>query len=480
MHKQIVVAVSAVLFVVLAATAVIVADLHDRGAPVQLGAKSMLSLDFTDSGMSDEEAFRQLGILSDRLGLELVKVAPDLDGDQSGQVFVVMGTERGLPETIRRFGDQPDARIAGNAALENSYASGQYLVTGEAARLAAFKDWLTANQVGSEWNDDSLGNVLQLLVRQSSFATSLLAAAALMISLVLYWLSVKANGRALRVLAGVPTWRIQYEDLVGFLAAMSMAAALCGAIATVYVGLAHGWVFVPYYAWALLTFYTVVIVVTMACAVVMSVASWPSAKMLAAREPAVKSLRKVSVVLKSATFALVLVAVAPAFAAYTDAQAVASEQARWKSLADQVALSFDGGSSESNFRELMPSVGDLVKDAEERDAVVLSYTWTDEDALGELEPYAYLSFVNQRWLNLMLDEDREDNGGSQPAPGLVALPRDQVPDDVSRFVGEELNFQSRTRLTAAEALSKVSFFRYAGPGTFAMATGGGWGRPGVF
>ena len=474
MHKRIVVAVSAVLFALLAAVGVIVADLHDRGSPVRLGAKSMVSLDFARSGMSDGEVFRQLGTLSDRWGLGLVKIAPNLGGDRSGQVFVVVGKQGSFPETIRRFGEQPDARIKGSATLAHSYASGQYLVTGETARLTEFKGWLTAHRVGSEWNDNSLGNNLRLLVSQSSFATSLLAAAVLMVSLVLYWLSVKAKGRALRVLAGAPTWRIQYEDLIGFLAAISASAALCGVVGIVYVGLADGWAFVPYYAWALLTFYAILIVATMACAVAMSVASWPSVKMLAAREPAVKSLRKVSVLLKVATFALVLVAIAPAYSSYTDAKAAAAEQARWKSLADQVTLSFDAETGEKGFRRIMPRVGDFVKDAEKRDSVALSYTWTNEFANGEIKPYAYLSFVNQRWLDLMLNGGRGGGDGvSQPEHGLVPLPKDRVPNSVRRFVGGELAFQSREKVTAAEALGKVSFYRYAGPGKFPMASGGG-------
>ncbi|MGB3683260.1 MAG: hypothetical protein WA990_12355 [Rubrobacteraceae bacterium] len=477
MHKRIVFAVSAVLFAIMAATAVIVADLHDRDAPVRLGARSSVSLDFADSGMSDQEAFRQLGRLSDRLGLGLVKVAPDLGGDQSGQVFIVVGDQDSFPEMISRFGDQPDAQIRDSVALENSYANGQYLVTGETARLADFEDWLADNRVAGELNDDSLGNVLRLLVAQSSFVTSLLATAALMVSLVLYWLSIKAKGRALRVLAGVSTWRIQYEDLVGFLATISAAASLCGLVAVTYVGLAYDWVFVPYYAWALLIFYTAVIVATMACAVVISVASWPSAKMLAAREPAVKSLRKVSVVLKASTFALVLVAVTPAFTAYTDAKTVAAEQAQWKSLADQVALSFDVGMDESSFQQLMPSVGELVKESEERDAIAMSYTWDNEMVNGDLEPYAYLSLVNQRWLDLMLGEGGDGgHGGSQPESDLVPVTRDQVPDRTrQQLLGEQLELWLRDRSTADETLSKMSFYRHAGTDKFPMALGGGGG-----
>jgi hypothetical protein len=112
-HRRIVFAVSAVLFSLLAAAAVIVADLHDRGYPAQLGAKSAVDLDFSESGMSDAEAFRQLGMLSDHLEIGLVKVAPDLSGNQSGQVFVAVGDQDSFPDSIQRFGNQPDAQASG-------------------------------------------------------------------------------------------------------------------------------------------------------------------------------------------------------------------------------------------------------------------------------------------------------------------------------------------------------------------------------
>lgn len=474
MHRRLISAVSMVLFTLLAAAAVIVADLHDRGYPVQLGVKSQVNLDFSNSGMTDAEAFRQLGGLSDRLGIGLVKVAPDLSGDQSGQVFVMVGARDSFPDSIRRFGDQPDAEVRENAALAHSYARGQYFVTGETTRLAEFKAWLTAHGVTGEWNDDTLGDRLLLLVRQSSFATSLVATAALMVTLVLYWLSVKARGRALRVLAGVSTWRIQVEDLGGFLATMTTAAAVCNAIAVVYVGLRHGWVFVPHYARELLTFDAIVILATMVCAVAMSVASSPSVRMLAAREPPVKSLRTTSVVLKAATFALVLATVAPAVAAYTDARASAAQQARWRALADHVALSFGAGMGETGFQQVMSSVGDVVNDAEDRDSVALSYTWTDEMVMaGDLEPYEHLSLVNQRWLDLMLDEGQGDDGGGQPEHGLILFTPDQIPDNVDQFLGPQLQLWTRDDLTADETLGMMSFYRYAAPTALPLARGGG-------
>lgn len=480
MHKRIVVAVSAALFALLAIVAGIATELHDRFVPIDLGARSTLTLDFSDSGMSDEEAFRQLGMISDRLDLGLVKVAPDLSGDQSGQVFVAVGSEGDFPDEVQRFGDQPAAETRSSATLANSYASGRYLVTGSTAHLREFEDWLTAHRIDTRWSEGTLRNTLELLVRQSDFGTSLLAAAALMVSLVLYWLSVKARGRALRVLAGVSTRRIQYEDLVGFLAAMCVAAIICGVVAVTYVGLAHGWVFVPYYAGVLLTLDAVVILLTMVGAIALSVASWPSAMMLAAREPAVKSLRTSSIILKVATFVFVLMAVAPAFSAYTLARDVAADQAQWKSLADQVVLAFrvgteddDGG--EREFQELMPDVGNLVRDAETRNAVAFSYTWTDDGPNQfDLGSYDSLSLIDQRWLDLMLTEEPDDDTGeSRSTPNLTPVPFDQVPNEISQFLGTHMEIWTRHHLSAAEALSKVSFYRYTGSTNLPLSRGGG-------
>lgn len=473
MHKRVVVAVSTVLFALLAAAVVIVADLHDRGYPEQLKAKSSAILDFSVSGLSDEAAFQQMGELSDRLGVGLVKVAPDLSGDQSGQVYVVLGERQPFPDRIGRFGDEPDAQIRDGAALVNSYASGQYLVTGEMTRLEEFRAWLTERRVRHEWSDDTLGATLMLVVRQGSFAITLLSATALMVSLVLYWLSVKAKGRALRVLGGVSAWRIQYEDLVGFLAAVSVAAAGCNLLAVSYVGVAHGREFVPYYASTLLTFNAIVVLTTMAFAVAMSVASWPSAESLAAREPALKSLRKTSFVLKAATFALVLAAVSPALAAYSDANEAAAQQAQWRSLADQVAIVFPMALGETGFQQVMRDVGDVVSDAEARDSIALSYTWTSDSLDGaDLGPYDHLALVNQRWLDLMLAQAEGASTRGQLISGLVPLPPDEMPEGTRQFLGPSVELWSRGSLNGDDVLRSFAYYRSSGSTTVPVSLGG--------
>ncbi|MGG3833772.1 MULTISPECIES: hypothetical protein [Geobacillus] len=336
MHKKIVVAVSAVQFLLLALVGIVVSDVHDRFFPEQLDVKAKVTLDFSQSDLRQEDVFRQLGAMSDRWELGLMKIAPDLRGNQSGQIFVQVGQKGDFPKRIQRFGHEPDAKIRDRRALAHSFANGDYLVTGKTDHIDELKHWLASHRVDQKWSEETLLTILQFLIVQSDFGVALLAVSMLMVSLALYWLAVKAKGRALRVLAGVPTSRIQCEDFSRFLLAMVLAASILDVLAALYVGFVHGWGFVPYYSKVLLLAEAMVISLTMACALIFSVASWPNPEMLAMREPAVKRLARSSAVLKLAVFAFVLSTVSPAISAYTGQ--IKMTKKRWWAIGIAVVL----------------------------------------------------------------------------------------------------------------------------------------------
>lgn len=469
MYRRVVAAVSLALFALVALIAVIVTDLHDRSLPQALGARAAVSLDFSGSPLSDEEAFAELGERSDALGLGLVKVAPDLGGDQSGQVFVTLGTTSDLAGSVLRFGGQPDARVEPSTALAHSFASGDYLITGAGADRDAFASWLEHNRVDARWADDSVAATLMLVVRETSFATALVAAAVLAIALALFWLSVRARGRALRVLAGVGAQRIGTEDIGGFVVAVLAGAVLADVIAAVAVGASQGWVFAPYYVKVLAVFGAVVLAGSAVAAVVMSAASWPTADVLATRRPAAGSLRGVSGVLEVLVFTLVVSAAAPAAAAYSQARQTADQQATWHSLSSEVALSFPSALGEDGFVQLMPAVGDLVADAEANDAVALSYTWTADPASGvALDSVGDVALINQTWLDLMV-------GRGSPAnmSDFEPLTAGQLPPGVRDLLEPSLQLWSRTPVAGSKALAAMRFYRYRGAEPIPMATAGG-------
>jgi hypothetical protein len=461
--------VSLVLFAVLSLVAVVVTDLHDRSLPQALGAEAAVTLDFSRASMSDPAAFADLARLSDDLDLGLVKVAPDLAGDRAGQVFVALGSAGPLPSTVVRFGGQPDARVETSAAVAHSFATGDYLVTGDHADRAAFADWLGTHQVDNRWADDGVAATASLFVRETSFATALLAAAVLTGTLALFWLSVRARGRALRVLAGVPVRRILVEDLGGFFLAILTGALTCDAVAVVVVGLGPGWIFVPYYVQVLAMFGAVVLGLTLLAALTMSVASWPTAEKLAARRPAAAGLRGTSTVLKAGVFALVVAAAAPAASAYGQARQAADQQATWYSLSDEVALTFPSASGQEGFDQITPAVGDLVSSAESNGAAALSFTWSADPSAGmDFGPEHNLALVNRTWLDLMLG-----NGTAARMTDFEPLPADRLPDGVREFLEPNMHVWSRADQPGDDALAPLTFYRYTGARPIPMAGAGG-------
>jgi len=475
MHKKIVMVVSAVQFFLLAFAAVVVSDVHDRFFPELLDVKAKVTLDFSQSDLQKEDVFQQLGAMGDQWELGLMKVAPDLRGDQSGQIFIQVGQKGEFPKRIQRFGREPDAEIRDHRALSHSFTDGDYLVTGKTEHLNEWKDWLTSHRVDQKWSEETLFTILQFLIVQSDFGVALLAVSMLMVSLALYWLAVKAKGRALRVLAGVPKWRIQCEDFGQFVLAMVLAAAILDVLAALYVGFVHGWVFVPYYSKVLLLAETMVIFLTLICAWIFSVASWPNPEMLAMREPVVKRLARSSAVLKLVVFAFVLSAVSPAVSAYTNARKTAQEQVMWKSLADQVVLVFPsrpgstgGAEIEHLFQTLQPSVGDIVRQAETAHRVVLSKAWKGDDLSIDgmtIAPYRYMIIVNEQWLDIVRRKNKRLS--------LVPLTLEQIPKDAKQFLELSIPLFVRKQQQAKNIWHEVKMYRLTGSSPFPFVGSGG-------
>jgi len=464
-YKRIIVAVAGALFALLALLAAIITDLYDRDFPQAIGAESRLNLDFSESGLSVTEAFAKLEKLDARWNLGLVKVAPDLASDGDGQVYVALN-DRDLPDEFTWFGGDGAGKIVGKDRLETSYPDGFYLVTGEKAHLSEFEDTLKSEGVKVGRGDASIFKSLEFVVRERGFAAAVLAAFALIAALALFWLSLRARGRALRVLGGCPTSRIQVQDLAGFGGAPLVSAVAVALVASCYVGLFHGWIYVGTFLNALFSLQVAVITVSLLATLIMSASAWPSATMIATRQPAVKSLRSAAIVIQALTFLLVVAAAGPAWSAYKHSSAIAAEMAQWKKLADQVAIVFATDVDEMNHME--PLIGKLVKDAESLDKVAFSYTYTQEMPMpADFGEYSAISYVNQRWLDMVTMD--------APQPAVTKVPYHSIPKGLVKMIREEAELLSRKELSD-EQFGKFKFLRPIDGFRLPVAQGGGGER----
>lgn len=467
MYKRIIMAVTVVLFVLLSLLAVIITDLYDRDYPQAIGVESRLRLDFSESNLSINEAFATLEELDVRWGFGLVKVAPELAGEGDGQIFVALNGGN-LPARFTWFGGDV-SNIVGKERLDNSYPDGTYLVTGKSTHLGELEDALKSVGVTVYRQDASTFDSLKFVVYERGFAAAVLAVFTLLAALALFWLSIRARGRALRVLGGCPTVWIHVQDLTGFGSALLIAAAAIVPVAAGYVGVFHGWVYVGTFLKVLVSLQVAVIAVSVFAALVISASAWPSATMLATRQPAVRSLRSAAIVIQALTFILVVTAVGPAWSAYKQSSSTAAEMAQWKQLADQVAIVFAMGDldGEDGMTALEPQIGELVKEAESLDTVAHSLTFTQEWwSRTDLGEYSAVSFVNQRWLDLVTQ--------GIPQQAFTSVPDQSIPEELRQEVRVHAEMWSREEFSE-EMFAQFQFLQPVDGLQLPVAEGGGGG-----
>ncbi|KAF0993696.1 hypothetical protein BJQ97_00304 [Geobacillus sp. TFV-3] len=97
--------------------------------------------------------------------------------------------------------------------------------------------------------------------------------------------------------------------------------------------------------------------------------------------------------------------------------------------------SVGGAEIEQLFQTLQPSVGDMVRQAETANRVVLSKAWTEDDFAIDgmtIAPYRYVIMVNERWLDIV----RKKNKGLS----LVPLALEQIPKDAKKFLESSIHY----------------------------------------
>ncbi|WP_125979055.1 hypothetical protein [Bifidobacterium goeldii] len=350
------------------------------------------------------------------------------------QVFVPLagtalpGLESGA--SIRRFGGLPDGKVAGSDRLDSASASGQYLVCGrwdDSAR-SALDDWATSMGVRLEYGDDDLAGDLRMLLGQSSFRVAVGAAVALTAVLVLFWLSFKARSRALRVLAGVPAWKIQVDDAVGLMLPMLAVAVIVDAAAVLGVLVSRGWVFVPYLLRVTLLLEATVVACLLAFALVLSAVCWPSACMIADRRPMPQGLLWASVLVKAVVFVAVLAVIAPSASSFRDATDAAREQSVWQRLRDQVSVSVTFGPDQT---DMNVKTAALIHAMERQGKAALSYTFTDGPEQRTTADTPVTGIVSRSWLDLVgIDPDA--------TTGIAPVGADRL-DEQSRQVVDQFS-----------------------------------------
>jgi hypothetical protein len=467
LYKKIITAVSFMLFSSLALVVNVVSEIHETGFPTKLDAKWTVNLDFENSGLTDQQAFDQLGELDERLDLGLHKIAPDLDRPGAGEVFVALRSQQNLPQAFARYGG-PDGTVIAPDYLQNSFATGRYLLAND-NQQATMQRWLAEKKIKAEWTQDDLSNSLRLFI-QGGFAPSLIAALALLMAMSLFWLSIRARGRALRVLAGVPTWKISGQDLFSLAIRVALGGVFALILGIGIVSVREGISLTGYFAQTLGLCVPLFTLLTVGCGALLSLKAWPSSEMLARRKPAAGSMRGVALAVRVVIFAIVAAAIGPAVTAFSEARYLAQNLAVWNSLADQAGLSFvvGSGNGDSEMAATAGALGKVIAAARKTDAVSLSVAWDTKKAdfasTNDFGRHESLAIVSQSWLRLIRRADD---------PGLRRIPATAIAPEAEEFLDAQWELLARDGEPSHEKNSNLSFYEFSGSRPLPVSDVGG-------
>jgi len=233
--------VGAITVVVASLLAYIQLTFVEHGFP--LGSQHRGTILFGESGLTTAQILTGLAEVSRQHDLEIYLEVPGKDDPFQGlDVYAVGHEQPTAPTRIAWLSLTRHGMLYPAAELRETNLSTVYAVKGSWEGVTALTRW--AESVGAQpgqWGEETPFTVFSGGLVHGAAGIPLVALAVLWVTIVLAWYAARAGARAVRLLAGTPGWRIQAQDVLGWLRVV-VPVLLAGVLVVLTaVGLVKGW-----------------------------------------------------------------------------------------------------------------------------------------------------------------------------------------------------------------------------------------------
>lgn len=213
----------------------------EQGFP--LGSQHRGTILFGESGLTTAQILTGLAEVSRQHDLEIYLEVPGKDDPFQGlDVYAVGHEQPTAPTRIAWLSLTRHGMLYPAAELRETNLSTVYAVKGSWEGVTALTRW--AESVGAQpgqWGEETPFTVFSGGLVHGAAGIPLVALAVLWVTIVLAWYAARAEARAVRLLAGTPGWRIQAQDVLGWLRVV-VPVLLAGVLVVLTtVGLVKGW-----------------------------------------------------------------------------------------------------------------------------------------------------------------------------------------------------------------------------------------------
>lgn len=241
MLKSLLRVVGAITVVVASLLAYIQLTFVEQGFP--LGSQHRGTILFGESGLTTAQILTGLAEVSRQHDLEIYLEVPGKDDPFQGlDVYAVGHEQPTAPTRIAWLSLTRHGMLYPAAELRETNLSTVYAVKGSWEGVTALTRW--AESVGAQpgqWGEETPFTVFSGGLVHGAAGIPLVALAVLWVTIVLAWYAARAEARAVRLLAGTPGWRIQAQDVLGWLRVV-VPVLLAGVLVVLTaVGFVKGW-----------------------------------------------------------------------------------------------------------------------------------------------------------------------------------------------------------------------------------------------
>lgn len=241
MLKSLLRVVGAITVVVASLLAYIQLTFVEQGFP--LGSQHRGTILFGESGLTTAQILTGLAEVSRQHDLEIYLEVPGKDDPFQGlDVYAVGHEQPTAPTRIAWLSLTRHGMLYPAAELRETNLSTVYAVKGSWEGVTALTRWAeSAGAQPGQWGEETPFTVFSGGLVHGAAGIPLVALAVLWVTIVLAWYAARAEARAVRLLAGTPGWRIQAQDVLGWLRVV-VPVLLAGVLVVLTtVGLVKGW-----------------------------------------------------------------------------------------------------------------------------------------------------------------------------------------------------------------------------------------------
>lgn len=438
------------------------------------GADFKVSLDFTKSQVSKDQAIADLDSLADASGLKLAKVVADPNDFFNSRSLFAFGKDAAKETSeIDWFKPGMTGRLVSSRDLGSASLNGPYVYSGTSSAVDQFVGWVDSHGIARTIVSKNQASIIgQALVESGAWLT-FLTCVVLSLTTVISWYVLRARARALKVLNGATTARIAFNDLLSLLVSFC-GPALVGLAAAAAVVAAQGKASrLPEFLLTAGGFIAAAAAGMLLCALVVGFITWPTVDGIASRRPPESHFRWASEVLKATTLILVAVMLPVLGTSIGQATDLSNQSAKWQVLKNHVALRISV-QSEAEFVSRQSALREMSTSASRAGKLTLSYAFAprmhdqpSQQTRPDTGEFDGIVLVNPDYLRAISPLIAAGEASSDPLLQRVRerVSYDALPNGIKEFWEQQFPLLSSSGM-GMQGNENLQYYRYTGQQLF--------------